>query len=126
MRNINLKPIVILALNQDTIKADKGLLSTFTGSEFTNSHMVGSYKGKEEPSYILDVIQYGLDNIIKLAKEHKQECILYLDNERSAYLYYDVNKFEHIGTFKAVHKDEALKHDGWTLNPETNQYYIVG
>jgi len=127
MRQPNLVPIIILEVNSPSIAQDKAIISEFLGYEYTSTAMVGSYKGVQNPSYIIELTHKTIKDVLSFAIVNNQESILYLDNERRASLMFtDVeNGLLDIGTLKAVHKDIALESDNWTLNPNTNQYYIT-
>ena len=133
MRQPNLVPIIILKVNSPSIAQDKAIISKFLGYEYTSTAMIGSYKGEQNPSYIIELKDKTLNEVLVFAGNMNQESILYLDNERRASLVFtaslsvfpDASAHVPLGMFKAVHKDIALKSDNWTLNPNTNQYYIT-
>ena len=125
MRINTYEEIVILAVNKPTEIEDQYQLTKLIGKPYTRPALTGCYKGETERSYIVPM-SVGLDNILSFARDHRQETVLYLDNQREAFLI-DCQTEEdfHIGTFKGVQRERALACEGWTLNNETNQYYIV-
>jgi hypothetical protein len=125
MRNNNLIPIVILALNLDSEELEQQAISTFLGSEYSRPSLVGCYKGEVERSYIIETTSKSLEDILMFAKQYNQESILHLDNERSAVLVYDMDNMVKLGRFKSASKAIALSNDAYTYSKETHTYYIV-
>lgn len=124
--NTQQQPCVILAVNTITQSTDE----TFIEQGLTKrpiKHLTGCYKGTTERSYLIP-LTHGLllADCTAFAKEHNQESILYLDNQRNAYLVYcDKDQSEYLGTFTAVSRDRATGGDAWTYDPITKQYYMV-
>ncbi len=126
MRQPNLVPIIILEVNSPSIAQDKAIISKFLGYEYTSTAMIGSYKGEQNPSYIIELTHKTQEDVTSFARANNQESILYLDNERRATLVFSDGLINvPLGMFKAVPKTIALESDNWTLNPNTNQYYIT-
>ena len=125
MRNNNLTPIVILALNLDSEEIEQQAISRFTGKDYTRPSLVGCYKGQDERSYIIDAVDNSLDDILTFAKQYNQESILYLDNQRLATLIFDKDNSVSLGKFKGVSESNATSRDAYTYNPSTNTYYIA-
>jgi hypothetical protein len=125
MRNNNLVPIVIMALNLDSEELEQQAISQFLGSEYHRPSLVGCYKGEVERSYIIETTSKSLEEITVFAKQYNQESILHLDNERSAVLVYDMDNMVKLGRFKSASESHALKQDAYTYSQETNTYYIV-
>ena len=127
MRQPNLVPIVILEVNSPSIAQDKAIISEFLGYEYNRSEMIGSYKGVQNPSYIIELTDKTLGEVLAFATNNNQESILHLDNERRASLLFavPVESDIQLGMFKAVPKSIALQSDNWTMNPTINQYYIT-
>ena len=119
-------PCIIFAVNQKSLEEDLALINQKIEKEPLT--LIGSWEGKVEWSFLVTV-DY-LAEVQQLARETKQESILYLDNERQAYLLekeddYQLNKAVHIGRFIEASKEVALKEKGYTYNTTTNKYYIV-
>lgn len=119
-------PCIIFAVNQKSLEEDSALINQKIEKEPLT--LIGSWEGKVEWSFLVTV-DY-LAEVQQLARETKQESILYLDNERQAYLLekeddYQLNKAVHIGRFIEASKEVALKEKGYTYNTTTNKYYIV-
>ena len=125
MRNNNLTPIVILALNLDSEEMEQQAISRFIGKEYTRPSLVGCYKGEDERSYIIDAVENNLDEILDFAKQYNQESILHLDNQRLATLIFDRDNSVSLGRFKSVSESNATSRDAYTYNPVSNTYYIA-
>jgi hypothetical protein len=125
MQDNTQKSIVILALNLSSELEDKKALTNFLGYEYKRQALDGCYKGTTEKSYILEVGNKTLEQILEFSKVHNQESILYLDNQRIATLVYSMDNMVNLGRFKGVSKGHALSKDAYTYSEELNQYYIV-
>lgn len=123
MRDNTLRPLVILAINTDSYGNDIKAIQEFIPN-YNRLAVHGVYKGDKELSYIIEVDD-NLDTIQALSNKHKQECVLYLDNQREAYLIYPDGSKEYIGSFVSASKALAIQQDNYTYNPETDTYYIV-
>lgn len=85
----------------------------------------GCYKGVKESSFVC--LAENLDLVLNLAKKYEQETILYLtESAREAILIYTENGLrEKIGIFHQTSKENALKQDGYTYDPELDCYFII-
>lgn len=120
MKQIN-RPMIIFALNSPN---DHAVLEAagITGTMF--KELKGSYKGQTEASYIVDASL--LDNVLGLAKAHRQESILILDQDRNASLYYVKSGLNTpIGRLVPASEAVALSKEAWSYRPDLNTYYIV-
>lgn len=104
-------------------------LKTLLSHSIPVKELVGSYKGKEERSFISPAIRYGaIKNLGILAA---QESVLFLNKlhrglGRSAWLYYIAeDRGVDLGDFRAVSEDIAKASDGWTFDPSTDQYFVA-
>ena len=100
-----------------------------------NGHPVkqvhGKWDGVTEFSYVVCCNPGDFDVVNKvkaIAARFKQDCILYLDPERKAYLLfaednYSVPVFQ--GYFKPCTMSQAYKKQGYTFDPMMGQHYIV-
>lgn len=89
--------------------------------------MLGSYKGVQEHSFIIDRDDYlasisgtrfmaGQETVLHVADGNKMECdIEYLADGR----------IEHLGCLHQVCKEEAMQSDAWTFRPDMNCYWIA-
>ena len=87
----------------------------------------GCYKGKTEVSFYVEIETVQDFNLIEnIAHYYKQESILFVNDDRQAYLVYldDTSNPVYIGNFKQVSKSEALQHDAYTYDYKNNGYYI--
>ena len=123
MKSNNHTPLVIMAINTDSYTNDIKAIQEYI-PKYNRKALQGVYKGTSELAYLVEVND-NMDAIQAIASKHNQDCILYLDNQRNAYLVYPDNSQEHIGVFKSASKQLAEKQDSYTYNPETNTYYIV-
>ena len=128
MRNNNYEPIVILALNKDTISDDyieiAEVLDLYKIKRLKGKYTHDDGTGIIENSYIIPLLHVTVSDCIRLARDNKQESILYIDNQREAWLYYcNDGIWSHLGSFTRVSKDYALKQDNYTLDNSSNNYY---
>ena len=123
MRDNTQRPIVILAVNTGTYEGDIKAIQEYIPN-YDRLAVHGVYQGQHELSYIIEV-DGNLHVIQELANKHNQECILYLDNQREAYLIFPDNSEEYIGSFKSASESYAKEQDNYTYNPQTDTYYIV-
>ena len=119
-------PCIIFAVNQKSLEEDLALINQKIEKEPLT--LIGSWEGKVEWSFLVTVDHF--EGVQQLARETNQDSILFLDNERQAYLLekeddYQLNKAVHIGRFLESSKEVALKEKGYTYNTTTNKYYIV-
>ena len=128
MREIREKiPVAILALNMknQSLEFNKLYASGFRLNE-TYKLAKGSYKGNEERCYIINASKLSdVAKILELAKEHKQECFILLNEEREATKVFSNGKSEKMGRLKTVSESEALKHESWTYDYNTDQYFLI-
>lgn len=106
MRQHNLKPLVLLALNTgDGVARELRLIRDALCSD---THMVkvanGCYKGQRETSYLVQIeTQCDYLKLMQLARDFNQESIMLVDNERQAQLMYcDNEAVEPLGRWKEV------------------------
>ena len=117
MRENAFDPLFIVAFNGETEKDDIATLFR-AGVESGYRKVRGSYKGKTERSYILNVEQF--HKVVASGALSNQESVLFLDNQRSGWLYLRSDEFrqgvgtQYLGEFKEVHATIAAKLDAWT------------
>lgn len=91
--------------------------------------LVGSYKGTLENSYMVFIpferLPLAMEKIRKIAERYGQESMLYIDNENKAELLYLNGHVEKLGRFTSVPREEALKHESFSLDLSTDTYYIT-
>lgn len=117
------KQVIIFALNRSTQAQDIQVLEE-RGIPFIPC--IGCYKGDKEWSYLVDA-EY-LDSLRLLLKEHNQESVLYLDNQRNAFLLYASTNYtepEYLGRLRETSQAMALKEDAYTYNMNTDKFYTV-
>lgn len=125
MRHNALAPLYIVALNTGSQADDLRLLRS-VGIEHEGLAR-GSYKGQEEDSYILSA-----ENFLKIRPklaERDQESVLFLDNQRNAYLYVVEDGYKAgpnqvwIGEWVEVPETVAVRHEAWTRTQ--GRYFIA-
>jgi len=122
MRNNNETPLYILALNTGSREEDE--LTFVRAFGMQPRHVIGRYQGEDEDSYILSASHATREHVLTIAKEYGQEGVLYLDNQRSAWLLYtDNQEDEYIGEFVSTSKENAEKQDAYTK--VEHKYYVV-
>ena len=126
MRNVNLKPFVIFAINSDMdSRAEQDLIGAFLGKSVKK--LTGCYNGKTEHSYLV-VLDNEEDLILvrDLAAIYNQESILYVDNEREAKLHYlSQPSQKRLGRWSNVSAPVAISSDCYTFDPATGRYYVT-
>lgn len=143
-------PIVFFALNQESVVKDleflasKGIDTTQVRSGFT-----GSWEGETERSYFVteDFFNDNAEALHNALVETDQDAVLYLDNQRNAFVFEiyaafklvvekelghsvcgnfgDVTEASHVGTWKQVNPTILPTLKGWTRNDATNTYYAA-
>lgn len=123
-------PCLIFSVFRDSQKLSDNIVASArvklmleeNGIEYAD--IFGKYRGCEESSILMS--QEHLSLAISIARDHKQETILLLDSDRTAeLLYVESGEREHIGTLRAVTRDEAETRLSCSYNPVTKTYYIV-
>ena len=127
MKNITLKPFVIMALNLNNPAEEVELLRKAGAKNV--KEVAGCYNGIFERSYVLTDFQ-SLPALWELAAEYNQESILYVDADRKATLHYIddnlmIKETVLLGKFRGVPEETARKFDSRTYAPHTNSWYIV-
>lgn len=88
--------------------------------------LIGSYKGKSEESFLVDSQYY--DTVIEIVSDYNQESILNVQTSSTcsdAFLDFIVGDTEYLGEFGQISQSEAVKLDGYTLDPITGIYWGV-
>ena len=91
-------------------------------------HLVGSYKGIREASFLIEVNDnFNLFDAEALGCRFGQESVLVLDEDRNASLVTLNIKLDtvKIGKLKAITNKEAIKLEAWSYCPLNNQFYGV-
>ena len=108
------RPAFIFALNTGSITERQIVETVFLRSRIKT--LTGSWEGKEEQSYFvvtsLEDTDHDLELVRKLCHKHDQDAFLFLDNQRSAFLYSKDNgytAFKHLGRFLPVSEATAKK-----------------
>jgi hypothetical protein len=87
----------------------------------------GMYKGERELSFIVPYINTKTrERLFSIAfSMYEQESVLFVDNDKSAYLIYLDNNVEHIGSWEQVDRETAESQDAYTYIRFNDSYYIV-
>lgn len=108
-------PMFILALNCPTQKEDVAVLHSLGVEHFGVGK--GSYEGQTENAYLLSAAEFA--KVRPHLHEYNQESVLFLDNQRNAFLcyrkdgYYLTEKAKYVGEFKEVAKTTAAGLQNW-------------
>lgn len=90
----------------------------------------GSYKGVREPSFALNAHDFHVRDMARVLEEDGQESVLFLDNQRNAFLRFGPEFSErgqkYLGVWRHVPRDVALARDAWTRDPQSDLYYVAG
>jgi hypothetical protein len=114
---------------KDNFTAHMLVESLLKTAQLDYKELGGMYKGTPEQSFLV-VAPFGhlspvLANIRKIAKRYNQESILYIDNEKNAYLDDLIGQVEKIGKLTPTTQEDAVKQDGYSLDLSTGQYYVI-
>lgn len=121
MKNHTFKPVVIFSLNLINPSQERLLLES-KGIKYIPC--LGSYRGEQENSYVINYEDF--DKISPLIDYCNQEYVLFLDNQRNAYLVYVKNhKTEYLGRWIEVSERVAKAEDAWSQDLNTGHFYIV-
>ena len=116
-----LRPFYIFALNTNDAKEPHILLDKGLNTKQFKT-LQGSYKGQVETSYLVDADFQGI--VWDLAREYNQESILYVDENRNAYLEYLADgRIEKLGKFQAITNVKNL--DAYTVDLSTGIAYAA-
>lgn len=89
----------------------------------------GLYKGQAEVSFAVNVpftaLEPTLAEIRKIAKRYNQDSILYVDNEKNAYVDDLIGSVERVGKYLKLTRDEALRHKSYNVDLHTGDFYAV-
>ena len=125
MKTHNLKPFYIISAHQpdrDNNVTAHCLEQDLAALELPSIEATGVYKGEPESSRIVFS-----DDEIKakfLRDEYKQECYLYVHNDRTAELVYpDGTRKSLVGTFRLISPDFIGQHQNYTKVGEA--FYAV-
>lgn len=142
MRAETNKPCYIMAFNEKKKEGDREAIQQYLGLETGEyKELLGKYTmaGSDcdltvsEYSYLFTEDMVTFEQVMNVAKEFEQESVLFLDNQRNAYLLYlsQEDKYpspmcgEYLGRFIEVSKEIAEDKPAFTFDPTTNKYYIV-
>lgn len=133
MRPINKKCVIISA--EDSTCSDNfnkretdELESILKKRNASYKHLVGSYRGHREASFLVELDDnFDLDSAKYYSHRFGQESILLLDEDRNASLHYLDDQWvdDRIGKLKAITNNEAIKLEAWSYCPLNNQFYGV-
>jgi hypothetical protein len=137
--NARWEPFVILSVTpgelstqaEDVRNAD--FVEWLLANDIPYKALNGSYKGKEEVSFLIRETDYSLVESDPAAWLEDQETVLVLSAQaphrhglRTATLIYlNDRPNEVLGSWLNVTKDEALSRDAWTLDPSTGEYWVT-
>lgn len=121
MQTNSYTPVYLFALNLAGPEQERYTLDNILG-EHSYGLATGSWEGVEEKSYLVtaDKVNAAKEELRKLWADTDQDAVLFLDNQRSAYLYTREDGYEfgpntqHLGTFREVSETIAKDLPGWT------------
>lgn len=122
MFDTSAKAHIILALNRNTIEADKDIIEQW-GFHILRE-FIGMYKGVTENSYLIPC--YDLLDCLKaydMAREYEQESVR-VNMRASVIMLNDANAQPVTGIFRSVGMHTPNK-DAWTLDKELHEYYTI-
>ncbi len=129
MNNNSSTPFALLALNTGLTNIyEERLIMETTGQRPTQ--VAGVWQGKEEISWIIPLLE---DNtilaVVGLAKARDQEAIATVDNQRNFWLHHlqgtRDGERELAGVWRSVPEYVAKRHDCYTLDLQTDVYWIA-
>ena len=123
---------IIFSVYQDNLDHNENLTNylkvaaKFKSIGTSFKFMLGAYKGKKEASFeVFPITRWQLGEIIRIATEYNQECVLDLYSNEARLLYLASGSSERIGQWKEVDEAYALKQKAYSLDAETGKYYVV-
>lgn len=126
MQTNTYEPVVIFSANP-------GKLLDYCNLMVKRGHfrgLEGSYKGEREPSFMLNAHDFHVQGLASVLADDGQESILFLDNQRNAFLRFAPDYAEAgqkwLGVWHHVPKAVALARDAWTRDPQSDLYYVAG
>lgn len=122
------QPFVILSSDNINVLASNLLNIGFNKFKYVK----GCYNGNQEVSILVPLMYENpmqttcdLIDLERLANEHKQECLLFVDSNRDAWLVYLGRKHPvDMGKFVRAPANDVTDHEAWTMDPKTGQYWI--
>jgi len=139
MRNPPVRQIVFISaflndnpkeLNLDRHESLKLVVKDNLGMNFTE--VDGVYEGRSQKSLMVIISsQAELTKLVDIGDFYNQDCVLYRDTNRQAWLMgYDHKKDGvkiewHLGEFGEITKEQADKLDDYTYMPSTKTYWGV-
>lgn len=115
----NLKRVVLISAELSNLSKETNMSRTvgleavlsWKGYKFTKA--LGSYKGSQETSFVVDASEDIVNNLLEIAKTASQESILVVNEDRKASLLYPSGKSEFLGEMIHIEPSEAI--DSYTL-----------
>lgn len=133
--NINETPFIVCSVERTTQDLRQNALDTINfKDDLKRCHLSfkeaqGCYKGNKEHSFIIFIDKESDYDLLKLwLKKYKQESLLYVSKHREGRLVYlQKDKEKHLGKWRVVSSCvvNSPNIDAYTLDIETNTYYIV-
>lgn len=126
MRENAFSPLFIFAFNLQSEKEDVAELYRLGVEFFTICQ--GCYKGKIERSYLVSAHHF--EKVRPVLSSFNQESVLFLDNQRSAWLLKREDDYRHsfnsvyLGEFRAIAKTQAAGKEAWTKIGDN--YFVAG
>ena len=116
-------PFAVIALNEDGQIQDEEALVDYGIDNYRK--MTGVYKGHREFSYLIPTTSEWLEHKIKsIANIHGQESVLFVRNDRSAYLYMlRTGQTVELGQWMEVDENTAERVGAYTHDTKTNKFY---
>lgn len=125
MRQNTFLPIAFIALNAGTDEQELTILKEH-GFQ-ANKPMKGVYKGKEENSWLICITgQEQRRKLVDLAREYKQESILFSGIDRTCTLHYiEDGREEILGVLTETPEHHAKQQQSYTFDPQSGKYWVV-
>lgn len=125
MRQFTFLPIAILALNTGSEAEEKAILKAHGFS--ANKPLEGHYKGEQEQAWLVCLSgQEDRRKLVELAREYKQESVLFSGIDRTSVLYFVGDGHEEIvGVLTEVHESIAKEKDAYTFDPQSGKYFLT-
>lgn len=112
-----------LSPEQNDIRTEE-LEATLEANGIPFKTVIGQYKGNAESSFVVPASYR--EQIVRLAKAFRQECILESSSNRDTFsTCLSTGRTEYLGVLKSVSRAEAKRNDSFTYDPHTNVYWSV-
>ena len=127
MYDNTLPRVVIMELNESNLEIEADILELYGIDRLTIKPVISSYKGIKNAAWVINARDDStLNKCLAVAEIARQESVLIVRSDRSAYLYFVKDgKEQELGQFRSVPLSIAITKEGYTYDPSTSTYYVA-